>query len=87
MKEKILIMNLLLRLKAIKNMNEASMHRQQCLTVIKEMWSNVERITYVQRVTEKETVCYRTIYEEKKKKSTTQLFNDNFIKKIPNANQ
>ena len=38
-------------------------------------------------MTEKKTVCYRTLYQEKKKKSTIQLSLDKFVKKTPGTNR
>ena len=42
---------------------------------------NGERISYVRRTAEKDTECYRTLYQEKERKSTIQLSLNKFVRK------
>ena len=49
-------------------MNEAFMHLGKFLTIMEECDPNGERISQVRRAIDKDTTCYRTLYQEKKKR-------------------
>ncbi|CAK9821640.1 Tigger transposable element-derived protein 1, partial [Anthophora retusa] len=69
----------------IKNMNEAFTHLDKFLTIMEEYDPNGERISQVRRAIEKDTACYRNLYQEKKKKGSIQLTLDKFIKETPES--
>ncbi|KZC08166.1 hypothetical protein WN55_10037 [Dufourea novaeangliae] len=61
-------------------MNEAFAHLDKFFTIMEECDSNGERISQVRRAIEKDTACYRNLYQEKKKMGGIQLTLDNLIK-------
>lgn len=65
----------------LKNMNEAFTHLEKFLNIMEECDPNGERISQVRREINNSTVCYRSIYEEKKKNNKIQLILDKFLKR------
>jgi hypothetical protein len=63
-------------------MKEAFGHLKQFLNIMEQCDLNGERSSQVRRPIDRDTACYRLLYQEKKKKASVQLCLDHFFKKL-----
>jgi hypothetical protein len=62
-------------------MNEAFSHLEQFLSIMEEYDPNGERSSQVHRAVERDSACYRLLYQEKKK-ACVQFSLDKFLKAV-----